>query len=145
MIGIGDEEEPVISIDTSGTIAIKERIIRKKHRSLKAFVIMDVKCPDSGESENMCWENIDLLQMGSPYETEFSLKFVIASKNDFDWAISTIRERNLEDHLVELSPAFGLVHPKQLAEWLLEEKTYGSVRMHLQLQKYVWFPTYQYL
>src|SRR5262245_61028870 len=42
--------------------------------------IVDVKCPGSGESHRNRWENLDVLRPGD------ELKFVIANREDFDWA-----------------------------------------------------------
>ena len=67
------------------------------------------------------------------------IKFVIASRRDFDWAAEVIREHDLERRLtVLLSPVFSAVQPLELAGWLLESGL--QVRMQLQLHKYVWDP-----
>ena len=99
----------------------------------RVHVILDVKCPDSGECERNRWENLAAL------EASDQLKFVVASRADFDWAVQAIRERSLDRRFVVLlSPAFGLVEPVALAEWLLASRL--QVRMQLQLHKYVWDP-----
>src|SRR5207248_2969043 len=77
-------------------------------------IIMDLKCPDSGECENNRWANLEHLKATD------QLKFVLASRRDFDWAEKTIRARDLERRFnVLLSPVFGAVEPLQLAQWLL--------------------------
>jgi 7-carboxy-7-deazaguanine synthase len=99
----------------------------------RVHIIMDLKCPDSGECDGNHWPNLDILK---PTD---QIKFVIASRRDFDWTRSTIRDLNLDQRfLVLLSPAFGAVAPVQLAEWLLESGL--QLRLQLQLHKYIWDP-----
>jgi 7-carboxy-7-deazaguanine synthase len=99
----------------------------------RVHIIMDLKCPDSGECAGNRWANLDLLK---PTD---EIKFVVASRRDFDWSAAVIRERSLDSkHVVLLSPAFGLVKPLELASWLLESGLH--VRMQLQLHKYIWDP-----
>jgi 7-carboxy-7-deazaguanine synthase len=37
-----------------------------------------------------------------------------------------------------MSPAFGLIEPVVLANWILEDRL--SARMQLQMHKYIWAP-----
>lgn len=99
----------------------------------RVHIILDLKCPDSGECAGNLWANLDVLK---PTD---EIKFVVASRLDFDWATEVIRERALAQRFtVLLSPAFNLVEPIQLANWLLESGL--QVRMQLQLHKFVWDP-----
>jgi len=115
-----------VLLETSGAhdVAVVDR---------RVHIIMDLKCPDSGECEGNRWANLDVLK---PTD---QIKFVIASRRDFDWAAEVIREHDLERRLtVLLSPVFSAVQPLELAGWLLESGL--QVRMQLQLHKYVWDP-----
>jgi 7-carboxy-7-deazaguanine synthase len=99
----------------------------------RVHIIMDLKCPDSGECEGNRWANLDLLK---PTD---QIKFVIASRRDFEWTEKTIRLRDLDRRfIILLSPVFGAVGPQQLADWLLASGL--NVRMQLQLHKYIWDP-----
>ena len=99
----------------------------------RVHIIMDLKCPDSGECPGNRWENLALLKPSD------EIKFVLASRRDFDWAAETIRQHGLDRRFpVLLSPVFGAVQPVQLAEWLLASGL--QVRMQLQLHKYIWDP-----
>jgi 7-carboxy-7-deazaguanine synthase len=99
----------------------------------RVHVILDLKCPDSGEQDGNRWQNLQVLK---PTD---QVKLVVASRRDFDWAEQTIRDRELARRFtVILSPAFGLVTPLELAEWLLGSGL--EVRMQLQLHKHVWPP-----
>jgi 7-carboxy-7-deazaguanine synthase len=97
----------------------------------KAIIIMDIKCPSSGEVKKTDWENIKRL------DKKDEVKFVIAEKSDYDWAKEIIIERNLPYKLgVLLSPVKEKLDPALLAEWILKDKL--KVRLQLQLHKYIW-------
>src|SRR5262249_35671218 len=99
----------------------------------RVHIIMDLKCPDSGECAGNHRANLDLLK---PTD---QIKFVIASRRDFDWTADTIRAHRLSQRFtVLLSPAYGSVAPVQLTEWLLASGLH--VRMQLQMHKYIWDP-----
>jgi len=99
----------------------------------RVHLIMDLKCPDSGECANNRWANLDALKAND------QIKFVVASRRDFDWTADTIRKHRLDSRFtVLLSPVFQRVSPQQLADWLLSSGL--SVRMQLQLHKYIWDP-----
>jgi 7-carboxy-7-deazaguanine synthase len=99
----------------------------------RVHIIMDLKCPDSGECENNHWNNLAILK---PTD---QIKLVIASRRDFDWAQETIRRHELDRRFVVLlSAVFGKVTPLHLANWILESGL--QVRMQLQMHKYIWDP-----
>jgi 7-carboxy-7-deazaguanine synthase len=99
--------------------------------SNKATIIMDIKCPSSGEANKIDWENINKL------EKKDEIKFVIAEKSDYDWAKGIITERNLSYKLgVLLSPVKEKLNPDLLAEWILKDNL--KVRFQLQLHKILW-------
>lgn len=100
----------------------------------RAHLIMDIKCPGSGMSDRNLWANLDFLK---PTD---EIKFVIADKADFDWAVEVCAKHKLEARFQLLfSPAFGLVKPIDLAQWLLASPLQKS-RMQLQQHKYIWNP-----
>jgi 7-carboxy-7-deazaguanine synthase len=97
-------------------------------------VIMDIKCPDSGMQDRNRLGNLQYLK---PTD---ELKFVLASRADFDWAIDLIRKEHLDTRFgVLLSCAFGLVKPMDLAAWMLEHRDLNA-RLQLQQHKYIWHP-----
>ncbi len=115
-----------VLLETSGTVSVAGVDPR-------VHIIMDLKCPDSGEMENNLWSNLDLLK---PTD---QIKFVIASRSDFDWTIDVISRRRLDRRfIVLLGPVFGRISPLELATWLLDSKLH--VRMQLQLHKHIWPP-----
>ncbi len=95
--------------------------------------IMDIKCPSSGETDKMNWQNIEYLNSGD------QVKFVIGSAEDYKFTTDTIKEYSLESRCsLLISPVFGKIDLEQLAEWILRDKL--SVRMQLQMHKYIWPP-----
>lgn len=99
----------------------------------RVHIILDLKCPDSGEEAGNRFENLDLLKATD------EIKFVVASRRDFLWAEQTIRAYRLQERFaVLLSPVFGAVTPLELTTWLLDSGL--QVRMQLQLHKLIWSP-----
>lgn len=120
------DEGLTVLLETSGAHAV-DRVDCRVH------IIMDLKCPDSGECAGNHWPNLDLLK---PTD---QIKFVIASRRDFDWTAETIRRHRLDQRFhVLISPVFGAVSLRDLADWLLESGL--QVRMQTQLHKYIWDP-----
>src|SRR5271165_285513 len=96
----------------------------------RVHIVMDLKCPDSGECANNRWTNLAVLKSSD------DIKFVIASQADFQWSAQTIREHHLDKRFsVLLSPVSGAVVPLDLANWLL--KSGLQVRMQVQLHKII--------
>ncbi len=96
-------------------------------------VIMDVKCPDSGECDRNRWANLPHLKATD------EVKFVIASRRDWDWAEAVIRREGLAERCeVLVSAVFDAIPLAELAELVLTSGL--NVRMQLQLHKYVWHP-----
>jgi 7-carboxy-7-deazaguanine synthase len=93
--------------------------------------IMDLKAPDSGESDKNLLSNIPALRPSD------ELKIVIASRTDFDWACTMIAQHDLCQRCdVVLSPVAGQLNPTDLAEWILAAGL--DVRFQLQLHKLLW-------
>jgi len=120
------EKAKTVLVETNGTFDIDimpKGVVR----------IVDVKCPDSAQSEKMMWENLDRL-----VKTD-EVKFVVQSRRDYDWAKSIVVEYELLRRcMVLFSPAFGILEPRSLAEWMLEDNL--TVRLNFQLHKYIWGP-----
>ncbi len=97
----------------------------------KAVIIMDLKCPGSGMSDRMKWENIEKLSGND------EVKFVIGDRRDYLWSVEKIREYELnkKSHIL-FSPVCGKLEPKILVKWIMEDNL--NVRFQLQLHKYIW-------
>jgi 7-carboxy-7-deazaguanine synthase len=113
-----------VLLETSGTVPI-EGVDPRVH------IIMDLKCPDSGECENNLFSNREKLK---PRD---EIKFVVASRRDFEWAEEMVREFDLSRRFtVLISPVVPSIREVHLAEWVLASGL--NVRMQLQLHKYIW-------
>jgi 7-carboxy-7-deazaguanine synthase len=109
--------------------------------------IVDVKCPDSGEGDTFRIENLSALT------SRDEVKFVIASRRDYEFTRDFIKEHALTSRIasVILSPAFRkdaagsrdashcLLDPQQLAAWMLADGV--KARLGLQIHKFIWEPS----
>ena len=114
-----------VSLETSGAMPVADVDPR-------VFKIVDLKTPGSGEMARNLYDNIPLLL---PHD---EVKFVICDRQDYDWCCLKMDELQLADKVAEVlfSPSQGQLAPKQLAEWMLQDKL--NVRMQLQTHKYIW-------
>jgi 7-carboxy-7-deazaguanine synthase len=116
-----------VSLETSGALDVSDidaRVVR----------VVDVKTPGSGEVERNRYANLDLLR------ADEQVKFVICSREDFEWASNFVMERRLHQRCTVLfSASNGQVAPRELAEWILERRL--PVRFQVQLHKYLWGDT----
>jgi 7-carboxy-7-deazaguanine synthase len=126
MTDLCDQGKTVL-IETSGAHDISG-IDARVHR------IMDLKTPGSGEAKRNRYENIPYLTAGD------EVKFVIGSREDYLWSKDKIAEFDLVNRCgtVLFSPIFGRVDPREIVEWLLEDKL--KVRFQLQMHKFIWSP-----
>jgi 7-carboxy-7-deazaguanine synthase len=116
-----------VMVETGGHVGL-ERVPRD------VVKVMDVKCPGSGESHRMRWENLALL---APHD---EVKFVLSDRADYEYAREVVRERALEGRVaaVHFSPVHGVLAPGDLAAWVLDDRL--PVRVQLQVHKYIWSP-----
>ena len=116
-----------VLIETSGAHDISP-IDARVHR------IMDLKTPGSGESARNLMSNIPHLAKRD------EVKFVIGSREDYEWSREQVRAHDLAARCgaVLFSPIFGRIEPRQIVEWILEDKL--PVRFQLQMHKFIWDP-----
>ena len=97
----------------------------------RARIILDLKAPGSGEAGAMRWENLDALKPSD------QVKLVLASRGDYEWARELVRGRlaGLEGEVL-LQPVTGVLEPRELAEWILEDEL--EVRLTIQLHALLW-------
>ena len=120
------EQGYVVMIETGGSIDVSDL-------DQRVHIIMDLKCPDSGMADRNLYDNIAHLKSTD------EIKFVIASKSDFDWAVETCNKFSLYGKVgVLFSAAFGLVKEKVLIEWILAAGI--PVKFNMQIHKYIWSP-----
>jgi 7-carboxy-7-deazaguanine synthase len=122
-----------VLLETNGSLSIEDvdrRVVK----------IMDLKCPDSGMSEYMRWENLSYLGERD------QVKFVLSSRRDYEWAKEVIARYPILNYtgmrqrapIVLLSTAFGVLEPKDVVKWMLDDRL--NARFQLQIHKYIWHP-----
>jgi len=101
----------------------------------RAKVILDVKCPASGEEHRNEWSNLERLRADKD-----EVKFVVANEGDWLYAKGVIAKYELERRALAIliSPVWGQIDLQQLAEWVSGSGL--KVRLQLQLHKYIWGP-----
>lgn len=112
-----------VSLETSGAMdvaPVDPRVSR----------VVDLKTPDSGESARNRFGNLDVLTGVD------QLKVVVCSRADYEWARDLIRGRAALPCPVLMSPSWGQVSPRELAEWILADRL--DVRLQVQLHKVLW-------
>ena len=117
----------VVSLETSGALdvsAVDTRVMK----------VMDLKTPNSGEQEKNHYRNIDHLS------AKDQVKFVIADRDDYQWAKQTMATLQLSGICeVLFSPSTGEMEPRLLADWIVADNL--PVRFQIQLHKYLWGDT----
>lgn len=116
------KEGYLVSLETSGSIDVGEV-------NPAVSIVMDVKTPSSNESDQNLYDNIEKLQ------TKDQLKFVIGSRQDFDWSVDIMTQYSTTAGVL-FSPVFDQVSPTQLADWILDKQL--NVRMQVQMHKLLW-------
>jgi 7-carboxy-7-deazaguanine synthase len=115
-----------VLIETGGYVSTEKVDARAK-------IILDVKCPASGEAERNHWANLERL---NPEKDE--VKFVVADLNDWDFAREIIERYDLQSRAREIliSPVFGVENLREIAETV--SRSGLRIRLNLQLHKYIW-------
>ena len=115
-----------VLLETNGSLSIESvdpRVVK----------IMDLKCPDSGMSQYVRWENLQHLAGHD------QVKFVLSSRRDYEWAKEIIAKYPLLSEIeVLVSIAFGALEPGDVVKWMLKDRL--KARFQLQIHKYIWHP-----
>jgi 7-carboxy-7-deazaguanine synthase len=113
-----------VSLETSGALdvaAVDARVSR----------VIDVKTPASNEASRNRIENFRHL---TPHD---QLKFVICSRDDYDWSKAFLQEHHLSERCrILFSPSYNQLPPTMLADWILADRL--PVRFQMQLHKILW-------
>lgn len=113
-----------VSLETSGALSIE-------HVDSRVMNILDLKTPSSGECEKNLYSNIPLLKSSD------QIKFVVETREDFDWSCGIIQQYDLGTCCELLfSPVWDKLNPGLLADWLLESGV--NARLQVQLHKILW-------
>ena len=120
------DEDYEVLVETGGYVSTEDL-------DQRARVILDVKCPASGEAERNHWPNLTRLR---PDMDE--VKFVVADRVDWDFARTVVEDYSLESRAksILISPAWEQIHLQDLANWIADSRL--NLRMQLQMHKYIW-------
>ena len=115
-----------VLLETNGSLSV-ENVDRR------VVKILDLKCPDSGMSERMNWENIQYLSRHD------QVKFVLSSRRDYEWTREIMAKYPMLNELeVLLSVAFGALEARDVVKWMLDDRL--NARFQLQIHKHIWHP-----
>jgi 7-carboxy-7-deazaguanine synthase len=118
------EKGRTVLLETNGSLSLAELPV-------SLIKIMDVKCPDSGMHGKMDFDNFAYLNPSD------EIKFVISSRNDYDWAAEIISIHNLLGKpKLSFSPVTDRLAPFDLAKWIMDDRL--PVRLQLQLHRILW-------
>lgn len=122
------EEGYEVLLETGGYVSTEKVDSRAK-------IILDVKCPGSGEEARNHWPNLDLLRADKD-----EVKFVISNRDDWDFARDIIKRFELEKRALAIliSPVWNNLDLQEVAGWITSSRL--KVRMQLQMHKYIWGP-----
>lgn len=114
-----------VSLETSGALDISKVDPRVSR-------VLDLKTPGSKESHRNLYDNIGLLTRND------QVKFVLCSREDYDWSVSKMIQYGLADRAGEvlLSPSHHELRATDLADWIVADNL--PVRLQMQLHKYLW-------
>jgi len=122
------DEDYEVLVETGGFVSTEEVDPRAK-------IILDVKCPTSGEEPRNHWPNLERLRADKD-----EVKFVLTNHDDWLYTVEIVKRYDLEKRAkaVLISPAWDAVELKDVAEWVASSGL--KLRMQLQLHKYIWGP-----
>jgi len=114
-----------VSLETSGAMDIAPTDKRVSR-------VVDLKTPGSQEVSRNLYGNMSELTGND------QVKFVICSREDYDWAVSKLIEYRLNERAGEVlfSPSHKQVDARDLANWIIADNL--PVRFQLQLHKILW-------
>lgn len=114
-----------VLVETNGTFPVDVLDSR-------VTAIVDIKCPSSGMHTSTEWSNLERLR------EKDELKFVIADRQDFDYAAGIVRRILPQTRHIHFSPVLAQLPPAELVAWILDERL--PIRLGLQLHKLIWDP-----
>jgi 7-carboxy-7-deazaguanine synthase len=118
------DADHVVSLETSGALdvtPVDPRVVR----------VLDLKTPSSGECGRNLYSNLAQLRAAD------QVKFVLADRADYDWAVQTAAQYGIGQRAAVLfSPVHGALEGAVLAQWMLDDRL--PYRLQLQLHKLLW-------
>lgn len=127
---LSKDKSLLVYIETNGSVSISP--FKKAYAEENIHYIVDYKLPDSGMMDKMSLENLN------DVTNEDAYKFVIASKEDLNYAYEIIESYKLDKVCkVYLSPVVDKINPEEIVNFM-KEKNLCNVKLQLQLHKIIW-------
>jgi 7-carboxy-7-deazaguanine synthase len=115
-----------VMLETGGSLPVKDV-------NQKVMIILDLKCPSSNMMKKNLYENLQYIKSTD------EIKFVMGTREDYEWSKEIIKEYNLVGKCGLLaSVVFGSLEPLKLVDWILEDNL--KIRFQLQMHKFIWEP-----
>jgi 7-carboxy-7-deazaguanine synthase len=115
-----------VMLETGGSLPVQD--VNKK-----VMIVLDLKCPSSNMMKKNLYENLQYIK---PTD---EIKFVMGTREDYEWSKEIINKYNLVDKCGLLaSVVFGSLEPLKLVDWILEDNL--KIRFQLQMHKFIWEP-----
>jgi 7-carboxy-7-deazaguanine synthase len=116
-----------VSLETSGARSLE-------WVDSRVMIVMDLKTPDSGECDKNLFANLAYLKPND------QIKFVLGSREDYQWACDIIKQYDLtKTSQILFSPSWGKLNPTDLANWIVVDRL--PVRFQMQIHKLIWNDT----
>lgn len=120
------EKGYTVLIETNGSVDIS-KVDKGAH------IILDIKTPSSNMGDRIHLKNLEYVGKKD------DVKFVLCSREDYEWSKTFIEKNSLiEKTNVLFSPAFGILEPALLCQWMIEDRI--NARLNLQIHKYIFGP-----
>lgn len=137
-----------VNIETNGAVNLNEfhdklykgRPVDFSDTIMQGILIytVDYKCYESGMNDYMIEQNLEFLNSS---KGNFKvLKFVVGSQRDLELMKHVVTTNSLSRANVFVSPVFGMIEPKEIVEYILNNPELESVRIQLQMHKIIWDP-----
>jgi len=122
------ENEIIAFVETNGSVDIRPFVPL-------AHIVLDIKCPSSGMSDKMFWDNVQYIGFDD------EIKFVVSSREDYEYAKGRIEEHQLTKRTqnIFMSPAWGdKSFFQELSSWMVVDRS--PAKLSIQQHKVIWGP-----
>lgn len=119
------DENYEVEIETNGAVDIWPYVELDPE---KVLITMDWKCPSSGMNHRMLQDNLGYLRYTDV------IKFVVGTQEDLE-EVNRVSGLTLAETYI--SPVFGMIEPKELAEYIIKNQL-NDTRLQLQQHKVIW-------
>jgi 7-carboxy-7-deazaguanine synthase len=103
-------------------------------------VIMDWKCPGSGEEPSYMGERTFNLQLLTHRD---AVKFVVMDRTDLEYMQTWLLDHPDRVYRTYVSPAYGRIEPAEIVDYMMTHHLHETL-LNVQVHKYIWDPNQRY-